>query len=112
VNETRPIRDSIHILSSMLSEALHPEETYRLPVPTLLMHGDGDQIGDIAQGTRAWASREPLAEYVPRARHASNQDNPAAFNAALISFRDRVLGPVDAASAQPGPVGVARGTRR
>jgi pimeloyl-ACP methyl ester carboxylesterase len=113
-NETRPIRDSIHILSSMLSEALHPDETYRLPVPTLLMHGDGDQIGDIAQGTRAWAAREPLAEYVrvPQARHASNQDNPAAFNAALTSFLDRVLGPVDAESAQPGPVGVARGTPR
>ena len=77
----------------MLSEALRPEEDYRLPIPSLLMHGDGDQLGDIVAGTRSWATREPLAEYVavPHARHASNQDNPQAFNAALISFLDRVV---------------------
>jgi len=87
----------------MLDEALHPDAGYQLPIPTLLMHGDGDQIGDIAAGTRAWADREPLAEYVtvPRARHLSNQDNPEAFNAALVSFLDRVLLPADA-----GPSGV------
>ena len=65
------------------------------PVPTLLLHGDGDQLGDIAAGTRAWAAREPLAEYaiVPNAHHASNQDNPEAFNAALTAFLDRTLAP-------------------
>jgi 3-oxoadipate enol-lactonase len=95
VNRTRPTRDAVAILTSMLGAALHPDEPYRLPVPTLLLHGDGDQLGDIAAGTRAWAAREPLAEYaiVPDARHASNQDNPEAFNAALTSFLDRTLAP-------------------
>ena len=52
-------------------------------------------LGDIALSTRAWAQREPLAEYVviPAAGHASNLDNPAAFTAALLAFLDRVLGP-------------------
>ena len=62
-------------------------------MPTLLLHGDGDRIGDIVDGTREWAAREELAEYVviPDAGHASNQDNPEAFNAALLGFLDRVL---------------------
>ena len=95
VNRTRSTQDAVQILSSMLTGALHPDETYRLPVPTLLMHGDNDHLGDILHSTRAWAQREPLAEYlaIPRARHASNQDNPAAFNAALTAFLDRILAP-------------------
>jgi pimeloyl-ACP methyl ester carboxylesterase len=66
-----------------------------MPVPTLLMHGDNDHLGDILHSTRASAQREPRAEYVtiPRARHASNQDNPAAFNAAMTAFLDRTLAP-------------------
>jgi 3-oxoadipate enol-lactonase len=102
VNRNRSSRDTVAILTSMLGAALHPDEAYRLPVPTLLLHGDGDQLGDIAAGTRAWAAREPLAEYaiVRGAHHASNQDNPEAFNAALTSFLDRVLAPADAASAR------------
>jgi len=95
VNASRSTRDTLQILRAMLDEALHPDPTYRLPIPTLLMHGDGDQLGDIATGTRAWAGGEPLAEYVtiPGARHLSNQDNPEAFNAALVSFLDRTLSP-------------------
>ena len=54
----------MQILSSMLTGALHPDQAYRLPVPTLLMHGDNDHLGDIIHSTRAWAQREPLAEYV------------------------------------------------
>ena len=98
----------------MLSEALHPDPEYRLPVPTLLMHGDGDQFGDIVAGTRAWAAGEPLAEYVtiPRARHVSNQDNPEAFNAALVSFLDRVLAPAEATDVRPVRVGAESGTQR
>jgi pimeloyl-ACP methyl ester carboxylesterase len=106
VNRTRPSRDSLQILTSMLGAALHPDEAYRLPVPTLLLHGDGDQLGDIAAGTRAWAAREPSAEYatIPQAGHASNQDNPAAFNTALISFLDGVLRPAGPLPAGPTPV--------
>jgi 3-oxoadipate enol-lactonase len=105
VNRTRSSQEALQILTSMLGAALHPDPAYRLPVPTLLLHGDGDQLGDIATGTRAWADREPLAEYatVPRARHVSNQDNPEAFNAALTEFLDRVLTPAAGATAGPVP---------
>ncbi len=93
VNGTRSTRDVVQILTSMLTSALHPDEAYRLPVPTLLLHGENDHLGDILYSTRAWAQREPLAEYlaIPRARHASNQDNPVAFNAALTAFLGRTL---------------------
>jgi 3-oxoadipate enol-lactonase len=117
VNATRSTRESVQILTSMLDEALHPDPGYRLPVPTLLMHGDGDQLGDIVAGTRAWANSEPLAEYVtiPRARHLSNQDNPGAFNDALIGFLDRILASpgVGPELGAPLPVGldVGPGTR-
>jgi 3-oxoadipate enol-lactonase len=98
----------------MLGAALHPDENYRLPVPTLLVHGDSDQLGDIAAGTRAWAEREPLAEYatVPQARHVSNQDNPEAFNTALTSFLDRVLTPANVALGRPVSRAVPAAVRR
>jgi len=95
VNRTRSTQDAIQILSSMLTGALHPDEAYRLPVPTLLLHGENDHLGDILYSTRAWSQREPLAEYatISRASHASNQDNPAAFNAVMTAFLDRTLDP-------------------
>jgi pimeloyl-ACP methyl ester carboxylesterase len=93
VNKDRPTAEIVQILASLLRTALHPDADYRLPVSTLLIHGDGDRIGDIMDGTRKWAAREPLTEYVivPGAGHASNQDNPEAFNAALTAFLARVL---------------------
>ncbi len=92
-NEDRSTAETLQILTELLHGALHAEQGYQLPVPTLLLHGDGDRIGDIVDGTREWAAREELAEYVviPDAGHASNQDNPEAFNAALLGFLDRVL---------------------
>ena len=97
-NGNRPNRETVRILTSLLSGAQRPEQGYRLPVPALLVHGQLDHLGDIALSTRAWAQREPLAEYaaIPGAGHASNLDNPAAFTAALLAFLDRVLGPGDA----------------
>jgi pimeloyl-ACP methyl ester carboxylesterase len=44
VNRTRSAQDVVQILSSMLTGALHPDQAYRLPVPTLLMHGDNDHL--------------------------------------------------------------------
>jgi 3-oxoadipate enol-lactonase len=75
----------------LLAGALRPEPTYRLPVPTLLVHGDRDRIGDIASGARAWAKREPLAELavISGAGHASNLDNPGEFTTVLQDFLDR-----------------------
>jgi len=97
VNANRSTRDAIQILASLLASALHSDPDYRLPIPTLLIHGDGDGMGDIVSGTRAWAEREPLADYVtiPDAGHASNQDNPRAFTAELTAFLDRVLTPAE-----------------
>jgi pimeloyl-ACP methyl ester carboxylesterase len=62
-------------------------------VPTLLLHGEFDSIGDIATATAAWARREPLAEYavVPAAGHASNLDSPEAFTGLLMAFLERVV---------------------
>jgi 3-oxoadipate enol-lactonase len=107
VNRPRSAQDVVQILSSMLTGALHPDEAYRLPVPTLLMHGDNDHLGDILYSTRAWAQREPLAEYlaIPRARHASNQDNPLAFNAAMTAFLDRTLAPTTDAARRSAALG-------
>jgi 3-oxoadipate enol-lactonase len=95
-NAQRPNQETVRILTSLLTDAPRPEPEYRLPVPALLVHGQLDQIGDIAFSTRAWAQREPLAEYavIPAAGHASNLDNPAAFTATLEAFLDRVLSPV------------------
>ena len=80
---------------SLLIYAPSHKPDYRLPVPTLLVHGQLDQIGDIAASTREWARREPLAEHavIPAAGHASNLDNPAAFTAALRALLDRTLPP-------------------
>ena len=73
-----------HILTSLLTTALHSEPDYRLPVPTLLVHGQLDRIGDIASAMPAWAEREPLARYaaIPDAGHASNLDQPRGLHRA------------------------------
>jgi 3-oxoadipate enol-lactonase len=92
-NEDRTSTEVVEILASLLDTALHADPEHRLPVPTLLLVGEDDRVGDIATGTPEWAEREPLAEYVvvPDAGHASNLDNPEAFNAALRAFLERAL---------------------
>ena len=90
-NAHRSSQETVAILASLLTGGLRSEPAYRLPVPALLVHGDRDRIGDIATGTRAWAQREPLAEYavIPGAGHASNLDNPEVFTTVLLAFLDR-----------------------
>lgn len=93
---------AVQVLTKLVA-ALHPDPDYRLPVPTLLMHGSDDRLGDIARSTREWAGRDPAAEYVvvPDAGHVSNVDNPEAFTAELAAFLDRVLPAPPPAAAAP-----------
>jgi pimeloyl-ACP methyl ester carboxylesterase len=93
VNNHRTNRETVDILTSLLTTALRPEPGYRLPVPTLLVHGNRDQIGDITTSMREWAAREPLAQYavIPDAGHASNLDNPDHFTDLLTAFIDEVI---------------------
>jgi hypothetical protein len=98
-NRHRSNHETVGILASLLTDALRPDPNYRVPVPTLLVCGEFDGIGDVARGSRAWARRDALAEYaeIPGAGHTSNLDNPEAFT--------KVLEPLPA----PGPAaGVGR----
>jgi len=99
-NSDRSNLETVAILASLLTGALRPDPSYRLPVPTLLLHGEGDRMGDIARSYAGWARREPLAEHavIPGAGHTSNLDNPEAFTAELDAFLSRVLPDVDAGS--------------
>jgi 3-oxoadipate enol-lactonase len=108
-NEDRTTLEVLQILTSLLDQSLHPEPNYRLPIPTLLVNGVDDRVGDIVAGSQEWAVRDPMVELVviPGAGHASNQDNPAAFTAALTAFLDRAL-PV---SAQASILGLLSGLR-
>jgi hypothetical protein len=60
-----------------------------------LANGQRDHMGDIAGSMRAWAGREPLADYavIPGAGHLGNLDNPTAFNEVLEGFLQRVQPP-------------------
>ena len=109
-NEDRTTLEVLQILTSLLDQALHPEPDYRLPVPTLLVNGADDRVGDIVAGSQEWAVRDPMVELVviPGAGHASNQDNPAAFTAALTAFLDRAL-PVPARASMLGLLNGLRG---
>ena len=102
-NQERTTFEVLQILTSLLDQALHPEPDYRLPVSTLLVNGADDRVGDIPTGNREWAVRDPMVDLVviPGAGHASNQDNPAAFTAALTAFLDRAL-PVPARASLAG----------
>src|SRR6185312_14438553 len=58
VNEDRASVEVVEILASLFNSGLHPEPDYQLPVPTLLLVGADDKIGDIATGSGEWAARD------------------------------------------------------
>jgi pimeloyl-ACP methyl ester carboxylesterase len=97
VNAHRSNQETIDILTCLLTAALQPDPSYRLPVPALLVHGQLDHIGDITTDMRAWAHREPLARYavIPGAGHISNLDNPAVFTNLLVEFIDQLPPPAE-----------------
>ena len=58
-NEDRASAEVVEILASLLNSGLHPEPGYRLPVPTLLLVGADDQVGDIVTGERGVGGARP-----------------------------------------------------
>ena len=63
----------------------------QIGVPTLVVHGDADNVVPVSNG-RALARRIPQAELVELAGHGhlALMEDPARFNAAVISFLERV----------------------
>lgn len=90
-----PQGDVVRVLTSLLGAGLRPDPEYQLPVPTLILHGDHDRLGDIALDSGHWARTQARAEHavVPAASHLSNLDAPEAFTERLASFLDRHLPP-------------------
>ncbi len=71
-----------------LASSRHGERGYRVAQPLLLLYGERDRYGNPRRAMRAWAARDQHARVVglPAAGHNANQDNPAAFNRALLAF--------------------------
>lgn len=71
-------------------------QDYRLPCPTLLIYGEQDKAngGIFPRASRAWARRDPSARQVPipDAGHTAHQDNPTAFNSAVLAFLSEAAG--------------------
>ncbi|MDR3576713.1 MAG: alpha/beta hydrolase [Anaerolineaceae bacterium] len=67
---------------------LHNEPGYRITQPVLLVHGDGDQTGDIKKIAPLWAAAMPNCRYevIPNARHMAPMDNPEFFNHLVMEF--------------------------
>ncbi|WP_313022632.1 alpha/beta hydrolase [Mobilicoccus sp.] len=64
---------------------------YHVRHPLMLLCGEADRSGNVAVSMRAWAARDPHADYrvVPDAAHNANQDAPEVVNAAILEFLGR-----------------------
>jgi 3-oxoadipate enol-lactonase len=84
-------RDDFLAIWKGLTQGLHAEPNYKITQPLLLMHGDGDAMGDIKKIAPAWAQREPNCQYVviPNARHFAILDNPQFFTKTLLDFLEK-----------------------
>jgi pimeloyl-ACP methyl ester carboxylesterase len=94
----------LHEASAQLSKAeltkvmktllatLHHEPDYRATTPELIMHGSGDQLGNIRKIMPKWHRRDPTSEFVviPDASHCANVDNPRFVNQTVMDWLDRV----------------------
>lgn len=69
-------------------QALKPDSSYRLPLPTLAFLGDGDQSGNISKALTALARRDTNVRLVTvrNAKHNSNMDQPEKINTELVRF--------------------------
>lgn len=70
------------------ADALRPDPTHRMPVPTLALLGDHDRAGRIREQLTVWPERDPGVEFVevPDAGHIANLDAPGFVNAQLARF--------------------------
>lgn len=73
---------------SAVADCYYDEPSASIDCPFLLAHGEDDVVGPIAAESKRWAEAAPDVEYavIPDAGHNANQDNPEAFNEALLSF--------------------------
>jgi len=73
--------------AEMMAATDHTADLGRLRVPTLVLVGEHDRVTGVPE-SRALAEAIPGArfEVLPGGGHAVNQENPAAFNAALGRF--------------------------
>lgn len=79
----------VHIMLTMTA-CLHYEPTYRIPVPMVMMMGDGEATGNIRKVMPVWARQEGCElVMISNARHAANLDNPAVFHAHLLEFLNK-----------------------
>lgn len=85
---SRLSREAYLALVRGASSCLHSEPGYRIQQPLLLLHGDGDSLGDVRRLTPRWAAAEPNCLYlvVPDARHLAMMDNPKFFSEVLLEF--------------------------
>lgn len=86
-------RDLVRIFTAVataVSRAGFPD--VRIEVPFLLTHGEHDGTGNIRKDAPGWAASDPRIDYtvISDAGHNANQDNPAAFNPALLRLLARV----------------------
>jgi 3-oxoadipate enol-lactonase len=81
------------IMDALIRGSIHPDPSWRVPVPTLLLLGTEDKLAKVRFELPAWAEVDPGCTFaqVPQAGHASNQDNPETFNALLLDHLQRVL---------------------
>lgn len=69
------------------TEFVHPDASYRSPIPTLLVRGGQDKTGNIARAMPAWAAADHLTEIViPDAGHVVTMDAPEEASEALVRF--------------------------
>lgn len=77
----------------MLAQAVEAGLPYRLGCPALLLCGEKDKAGSTRRYNRAWQRQTGLPlVWIPGAGHNANTDNPAAVNAAVEAFLERLKG--------------------
>ncbi|MCC6613951.1 MAG: alpha/beta fold hydrolase [Anaerolineae bacterium] len=86
-------REDFRTVMSAIADSLRGEEGYNIPVPTLIVYGEHDDLGPIKSMTPGWAERDADGIYyvVPDAGHMANRDNPEAFNPILLDFLHGVI---------------------